>query len=61
MKCHKCDEDAEEAIFVTRNKKGDFVGMRFGFYCEQCKKEVHEKENTTQVYKDGKLMGEIKE
>ena len=38
MKCYKCDDDAEEAICVTRNAKGDFVGMRFGFFCEKCKK-----------------------
>ncbi len=60
MKCKKCDRTATEAIFVTRNKKGDFVGMRFGFYCEHCQKEVVEAGKTTQVYKEGKLVGEIK-
>jgi hypothetical protein len=61
VKCYKCDDEAEEAIFVTRNKKGDFVGMRFGFYCENCQKEVTEEGNKTQVYKEGKLIGEIEE
>jgi hypothetical protein len=61
VKCYKCDEDAKEAIFVTRNAKGDFVAMRFGFYCEQCKKEVHEEGNKTQVYKEGKLIGEFED
>jgi hypothetical protein len=61
LKCYKCDGNAEEAIFVTRNANGDFVGMRFGFYCEKCKKEVHEEGNKTQVYKDGKMIGELEE